>query len=380
MDSEPITQNSKLKTQNSIEDPLAAALEWDWGTAYELLTSAGAIIRPRAHGLPAPWAAGVRKRLSPQAQAEFKAFFGSAHSIWTYTPVHLVLEMKPPKDVRRFLEYVEAIPDQDFSRRIHTPLVGSSASIRVPNNVLEGQEPSSAEVEEYRRAVGRARIMPAPSAADVRALFSEMADPATTKRRWLSVMREYHSEFFAEEEKRIAPVLKRMLEKAQALSRTTTVTDLIERLSNGFTISGELGLRRLMLVPSVWCYPFVVGRDLAEAELLLLWGARPSGYKLAPGESVPDEAVRALRALGDPTRLRLLRLLTAEPRSPQALARELKLSLPTVSHHMRELRLAGLIRLEVGPGEKGRESRYTVRWQSAERAFQQLEQFVKRKA
>jgi hypothetical protein len=38
------------------------------------------------------------------------------------------------------------------------------------------------------------------------------------------------------------------------------------------------------------------------------------------------------------------------------------------------LRVAGLIRLEIAG--KGRESRYTVRWPSAERAFKQLEEFV----
>ena len=71
-----------------------------------------------------------------------------------------------------------------------------------------------------------------------------------------------------------------------------------------------------------------------------------------------------------------MRLLAAEPRSPQALARELKLSLPTVSHHMRELRVAGLVRLEARMQDKGRENRYTVRWQSAERAFGDLSRFV----
>jgi len=85
-----------------------------------------------------------------------------------------------------------------------------------------------------------------------------------------------------------------------------------------------------------------------------------------------------LRALSDPTRLRLLKLLSEEPRTPQALAHELKLSLPTVSHHMRELRLAGLVRLEIPGVDKGpgRENRYTVRWQSAERAFGDLSRFV----
>jgi DNA-binding transcriptional ArsR family regulator len=95
-----------------------------------------------------------------------------------------------------------------------------------------------------------------------------------------------------------------------------------------------------------------------------------------PGESVPDDALLVLRALGDPTRLRLLRLLAVEPRSPQSLAIELKLSLPTVSHHIRELRISGLIRIEMAG--KGRESKYSVRWPSAKRAFQQLEEFVLR--
>jgi DNA-binding transcriptional ArsR family regulator len=189
-------------------------------------------------------------------------------------------------------------------------------------------------------------------------------------------MREYYSVFFEEEEERLAPVLKRMLGEAQALSKTTTVSDLIERLSNGFTISEESQLTRLVLVPSVWCHPFVVHTNLSQSEMLVAWGGHPPGYRLAPGESVPDQALLVLRALSDPTRLRLMRLLSIEPRSPQALANELKLSLPTVSHHMRELRLAGLVRLEIPGVDRVRENKYTVRWQSAERAFDDLGRFV----
>ena len=152
------------------------------------------------------------------------------------------------------------------------------------------------------------------------------------------------------------------------------VPDLIEKLSNGVTISRDLDLKRLVLVPSIWLHPFTMRFEPADQELFVTWGAHPPGYRLVPGETVPDDALLVLRALGDPTRLRLLRLLAAEPRSPQSLAIELKLSLPTVSHHIRELRIAGLIRLEIAG--KGRETRYTVRWPSAERAFKQLEEFV----
>jgi DNA-binding transcriptional ArsR family regulator len=369
-----MTDTQQLNTSQGRKDPLSAVLEWDCGTAYDFLLSVHAIFRPKAYGLPAPWAAGVRKRLSPQAQQHLKDFFSPSFALTTYLPIHLVLQMDPPKDVGPFLDYMEAIPDDEFSRRMNVSFWSDSAHARVMNRALAGEQMGDADVEDYRRTIGQSIVSNTPSTAEVRRLFANIADPAATKQRWLAVMREYHSAYFAEEERREKPVLQRMLRQAQELSSTMSVPDLIERLSNGFTISEDIDLQRLVLVPSIWAHPYVVRLELTDSELLVVWGAHPTGYKLVPGESVPDEALFVLRALSDPTRLRLLRLIAAEPRSLQSLAQEVKLSLPTVSHHIRELRSSGLIRLEVAG--KGRENKYTVRWPSAQRAFQQLEDFV----
>lgn len=355
-------------------DPLADVLHWDVGTAYELLLSLRAIFLPKDYGIPAPWAAGVRKRLSPNGQREFKDFFNPPFSVITYMPVHLVLDMEPPKTVERFLDYMEAIPGPEFMKRSYAPTKFSDMRDSVRDRALAGERMTDADVEEYRRGIARSAIAATPSATDVRRLFEDMADPETTKQRWLTVMREYQAVFFAEEEKRLQPLLERMLADAKALAKKTPVPDLIERLSNGFTLSPDIELDRLTMAPSVWLHPYVVRSEISERELLVIWGAHPPGHRVVPGESVPEDALLVLRALGDPTRLRLLRLIAAEPRSLQSLAQEVKLSLPTVSHHIRELRGAGLIRLEVGG--RGRESKYTVRWPSAERAFDELKQFV----
>jgi DNA-binding transcriptional ArsR family regulator len=365
-------QGPRSKVQN---DPLAAIVEWDCGTAYDLLLSAHTILNPRSHGIAAPWAAGVRKRLAPQSQRDFKAFYSSSHSYRAYTPLHLVHEMYQPKDARHFLDYVEAIPDDDFSRRMHFPHIDDETITRVTEKALKGEKIKDSELESYRRGITRIAGATLPPAAEVRRLFMEMADPKETKKRWLAVMREYHSAFFAEEEKREKPVLERMVDEAREMAASSTVSDTVERVSHGFTISQDIDLRRLVLAPSIWFHPFTIRMQLAERELLVVWGAHPPGYKLVPGELVPDEALLVLRALGDATRLRLLRLIAAEPRSLQSLAQEVKLSLPTVSHHIRELRGAGLIRLEIGGS--GRESKYTVRWPSAQQAFRELEEFVR---
>jgi DNA-binding transcriptional ArsR family regulator len=354
-------------------DPLVEVLEWDLGTAYEMLNSLHTILRPKEHGVPAPWAAGVRKRLSQQSQIDLKLFFSQPFGYLGYTPMHLVHSMDKPKDVRRFLDLLESIPSDDFSHRIHLP-IGDDALISIIEKAASGTPVTEVEIEEYRRVVARSSGRSIPNAADIRRFLSEMSDPVNTKKRYLSLLREYQAVFFAEEEQRVRPVLEKMLADAQKLSKKTTVPDLIERLSNGFTISPDIDLKRLVLVPSIWLHPFVLRFELADSELFVGWGAHPVGYRLVPGEIVPDQALLVLRALSDPTRLRLLRLLSAEPRSPQSLAIELKLSLPTVSHHMRELRVAGLVRIELAG--KGRENKYTVRWPSARRAFDQLEEFV----
>lgn len=57
----------------------------------------------------------------------------------------------------------------------------------------------------------------------------------------------------------------------------------------------------------------------------------------------PDQAVDALRAAGEPTRLRILSLLAAEELSVMELARVLEQSQPRVSRHLKLMTEAGLI-------------------------------------
>ena len=103
--------------EHNLNDPLAGALQWDYGTAYEFLLSMDTLFRPKVHGLAAPWAAGVRKRLSAQSQAVLKGFYAVPFSMYNYMPLHLVLEMPAPKDAAHLLEYIEAIPGEEFMRR-----------------------------------------------------------------------------------------------------------------------------------------------------------------------------------------------------------------------------------------------------------------------
>lgn len=56
------------------------------------------------------------------------------------------------------------------------------------------------------------------------------------------------------------------------------------------------------------------------------------------------ECAALLKAMGDPTRLSILRCLVDGERSVTDLSRALKLPQPSASHHLAILRVAGLIR------------------------------------
>ena len=60
--------------------------------------------------------------------------------------------------------------------------------------------------------------------------------------------------------------------------------------------------------------------------------------------SRPFNAPDTFRAIADPTRRRILDLLRTADRSPGDLAGQFRLSRPSISQHLRTLRLAGLVR------------------------------------
>ena len=107
--------------------------------------------------------------------------------------------------------------------------------------------------------------------------------------------------------------------------------------------------------------------------MIFVYGARPSDASLVPGEVVPDALLRGLKALAEPTRLKIIRYLSQEPLSPAQLSRRLRLRPPTVVHHLEILRLAGLVRLNLEvPGER----KYAARLEGLEDTFKNITEFL----
>jgi DNA-binding transcriptional ArsR family regulator len=113
---------------------------------------------------------------------------------------------------------------------------------------------------------------------------------------------------------------------------------------------------------------------LTEHKLIALFGARPGTMSIIPGDIVPDGLLRGMKAMADPTRLRILRYLAQQPQTAAELSRVLRLRPPTVNHHLTQLRLAGMVQVNIS---QNGERKFAARHEGFEDTQEMLNRFVR---
>lgn len=168
-----------------------------------------------------------------------------------------------------------------------------------------------------------------------------LEDPADGLARLIAILRTWAS-LFAEVEPRIEAYLERD-HALRAVDRgLTTGSELIERTTGGIRWLPEVSIRRVILAPTYFSRPYnilLAGPDWRFFAYPVADEALEAEDRLAPPQSV----VRLHRALGDDTRLRILKLLAARDLYLTEIAQQLELSKPTIKHHLAQLRAAGLV-------------------------------------
>jgi DNA-binding transcriptional ArsR family regulator len=202
------------------------------------------------------------------------------------------------------------------------------AGMDLATRVLDGERDLRDEAvvawpEHYRTAIGRL-----------------LDDPGGELRALRRVLRAW-AERFATIEDRIAAMEQRDVDGRRSDLDRLPLEELVERITGGVRWVPDPGTRRLLLSPSYFARPYNYvfgGRDwhmfaypLAESALG------------ADADAVPAASIRLFKALGDESRLRILRLLASGDLYLTEIADRMGLSKPTVSHHLAQLRAAGLV-------------------------------------
>jgi len=346
----------------------APLLVWEWGTAYDLFTSLNVLHNPAFFGLRGAWAAGVRSRLPNDHRA-----FLEMVADYVKEPYHWLVTLPQPKDSATVLYHLGQVPAGE-RLRVLTGMHEFDDCLwcRALSAVTERSACDETDMAALRAAVKHAGKS-TPSPKYLEKLLDWWAAPEEFGENYLEALRIYHEVFFAEEERRIRPALQRAVEQVREQAQNMTLPELLEELSGGLQFDDVEPQPELLMIPSFWITPRVMYMPLTEGQDVFVFGARGPEDSLVPGEPVPDALLRSLKALSDPTRLRILRYLSAKPQTPAQLARLLRLRPPTVTHHLDLLRLAGLVSFAY----KGKlERQYSARYEAINRTFAQLSRFL----
>jgi DNA-binding transcriptional ArsR family regulator len=245
----------------------------------------------------------------------------------------VAVERPELRTVEAFLDAIEAVPTPDLVRSILSDFA------RDPDL---GELVARASAGDQAAMVALREQMPEHKAG----FQALLADPEGAHRRIVRILRAW-AKAFGPIEARVSAILERD-HALRAVDRgTLSGSELIERTTGGIRWLPEVGIRRVVLAPSYFSRPYnflLAGDDWRFFGYPVADDAVDADDRLAP----PPAVVRLHRALGDETRLRILKLLAGKDLYLTEIAQQLDLSKPTISHHLALLRAAGLVTVVEG--------------------------------
>jgi DNA-binding transcriptional ArsR family regulator len=270
-----------------------------------------------------------------------------------------VMEHTSGLSVRGFIKRVGSTPAEDLLELMLSESLADRQAMPLLRAAIGGNPDA---VERYIAATD-----PELERRALRRLVS--LPPAEVKARTVRLLRDGYARVYVEQEDTVLPLLAR---DASALARraaTATGGEIVEYATGGFLVGPDVPVVGVVLSPTYHFRPY----NLITA----YHGLRVFIYpiEVSRGENAPPpEMVRLYKALGDETRLKILRLLAGREMYLQELAKALGVSHVTALHHMALLRAAHLVQVV----ERDNLKYYRLRAERAREAAAQWLEFAQK--
>lgn len=332
-------------------------IDWDVRTAYDFVFSLSGDAGS-TDDLPAPdrqWLIGQRAALPEDVRTGMQDLFESELAI------HAGVLLVDQPDVKTSAQFVELVAGTSPSDLVGALMADDSHDDDVDalvDQAMGGDTAALATLAEKLPDWNR------------QGRLELLRDPAVAKDRILMVLRAWQA-VFAEIEPRVLAILERDYDERAADRERLAPGDLIETTTGGVRYLPEPGISRVILGPSYFSRPY---NFLMSARDWRFFGYPVADSALGPSDALtpPLSLVRLHRALGDETRLRILKLLAARDLYLTEIAQLLELSKPTIKHHLAQLRSAGLVTIT----ESGTVMYYTLRRNRLDDASAEVKRFL----
>jgi DNA-binding transcriptional ArsR family regulator len=169
-------------------------------------------------------------------------------------------------------------------------------------------------------------------------------DPDEIQEEFAGLVDRWQREVYGGElEEAFLATAARSLQAFRSTTEGLPLEQVVEKAAVGITFVPEAGQTEVVLLPSTAVRPLWAVTDHRNANVFAFPAPIPNGPQTSP----PARLVALGKAIGDETRLRILRELASEPATPPDLAKRMGIPRTTLLHHLRILLQADLIAVQV---------------------------------
>lgn len=315
-------------------------LAFAYSPGQEALHSLHVLSDSRSHPLHVPWVVQARKRLSPGLKAEMDRY-----ELLVRRRMPVFWDVRASRSLCTFADNLAALrsgPGEHFVHRLLLAALGPSPADKLPP-----------DADLAKQCAAAAELHP-----EVGAFLTEAAaDPERELARYCAFLEGYWEACLAPEWDRIEEMFVSDIERRGRLLVRRGIAGALTDLSPDVRIDAaastclitrpgtdDLVLTEadtLTLIPSYFAWPHLY-MALWQPDVLITYPVleqQQEGRAPVP----PDRLLKLLRAAGDASRLQILQLIGARPRSTGELAGLIGISEAAVSKHLKQLQEAGLV-------------------------------------
>jgi biotin operon repressor len=272
-----------------------------------------------------------RELINQSLSRDMEEHLEYVHKYNTWKTLLQILHQKDFEDLVSFHEYVRSLSSKEL-KSIAIPYLGKAQEV-LKNDLLEGSEEA---LKELQNMTQDHPFLPSYLEFISKVSFEEL------KSHLIEVMSGWFKAIIEPYKEKLESILLRDKASKEKMLKSLEPDQFVEWATDGVKYPPEPSVDKVLLIPHYIYRPWNVEADLKGVKVFYYAVANDSisgESKFAPNKLM----VQRFKALGDETRLKILKMIRGKNVSLQELTTELELGKTTVHHHLKILKSARLV-------------------------------------
>ncbi len=298
---------------------------------FECALGIAAITYPEIHPTlekPVTYWQQVKDQITSQLKTDLA--YCERHNTWK--SLLQLLHQQNFTELESFIHYIQHLSDEDL-RYFSLPFIGWPHQ----ENRRKASQVEPAATEALIAACRNHKFFP----SYIR--FISQVDLSELRSHLIRLIRGWHDEYTGLRDLNIQDILARDIREKQRMQKHFGPEEFVEWATGGISYQPEPTVTKVLLIPHTIYRPWTIQAESEGTKIFYYPVADESLDTEADMYRPPLSLVQRYKALGDETRLRIVKLLYERSHSLHELTEILELAKSTVHHHLAMLKSAHLV-------------------------------------